>query len=247
MSDDWLTPLHLPLSPAQFQQLPRNPAYQYEYFDGVAHLSPRPKYFHAVLELEPLPKFERAADSSVLRPLHAHDWDELARVFTSAFRWLPPLGHLADEARFTAARDCLSCTREGGDGPLIERACYVKVDSEDRPAGAIVVTLLPDGELEEVESYHWPAPPPDDAVARRIGRPHVTWIFVNPLLAGCGVGTALLRAAVQELRRQGYAQLASTFLHGNQSSLLWHWRVGFRLVSYPFSRRRWKEPLSGSS
>ena len=73
------------------------------------------------------------------------------------------------------------------------------------------------------------------------------WIFVAPMLAGQGIGTALLRAAVAELRTLGFSRLASTFLLGNHSSMLWHWRMGFRLTAYPFSRRRWNEPRSGSS
>jgi hypothetical protein len=32
--------------------------------------------------------------------------------------------------------------------------------------------------------------------------------------------------------------LASTFLLGNESSMLWHWRNGFQLLQYPGSRRR---------
>ena len=32
----------LPLTTEQFWQLPRHPAYKYEYFDGAVHLSPRP-------------------------------------------------------------------------------------------------------------------------------------------------------------------------------------------------------------
>ena len=63
-------------------------------------------------------------------------------------------------------------------------------------------------------------------------------MFVSPLDAGRGVGTALLNAAARELLALGYTELASTFLLGNESSMLWHWRNGFRLLQYPGSRRR---------
>jgi hypothetical protein len=36
----------------------------------------------------------------------------------------------------------------------------------------------------------------------------------------------------------GFTHLASTFLLGNDSSMLWHWRNGFQLAGYPGSRRR---------
>jgi hypothetical protein len=36
----------------------------------------------------------------------------------------------------------------------------------------------------------------------------------------------------------GFVQLATTFLVGNDASMLWHWRNGFQLLQYPNSRRR---------
>ena len=54
MCDEWMDGLQLPLTIEQFHRLPRNPAFKYEYLDGTAYLSPRPKYFHAMLDLAPL-------------------------------------------------------------------------------------------------------------------------------------------------------------------------------------------------
>ncbi len=102
------------------------------------------------------------------------------------------------------------------------------------------MTLLPDVEPSGWDSYHWPEPPPPDALVRRLGRPHLTWIFVSPFFAGQGVGTLLLSATVRELLALGYKQLASTFLIGNDSSMLWHWRNGFALLPYPGSLRSMK-------
>ena len=69
-----------------------------------------------------------------------------------------------------------------------------------------------------------------DAPPRPI--PHLTWIFVNPWTARQGVGSALLDAVVRGLRSEGYDRLGSSFLLGNDSSTLWHWRNGFRLISF---------------
>src|SRR5438093_552326 len=124
MCDDWMTGLRLPLTFEQFHQLPRNPAYKYEFFDGTACLSPRPKYYHAVLEFEPPPALEKADTEVLVRPLAETDWEKLAPVFTGAFRGLPPFNHLEDEPRAAAARKCLEHTRQGGDGPLIGPACF---------------------------------------------------------------------------------------------------------------------------
>jgi GNAT superfamily N-acetyltransferase len=102
----------------------------------------------------------------------------------------------------------------------------------------VLVTLLPATDPADWRSYHWPEPPPADCVARGLGRPHLTWVFVSPYYGGRGAGTALLHAAAKALRAKGYTEMASTFLLGNESSMLWHWRNGFRLLPHAHSLRR---------
>ncbi|MGL4553519.1 MAG: GNAT family N-acetyltransferase, partial [Gemmataceae bacterium] len=80
--------------------------------------------------------------------------------------------------------------------------------------------------------------PPPDAVERCDGWPHLTWVLVDQAEARTGVGTALLAAACSELRALGFNDLLSTFLYGNDVSMMWHWRRGFRLLSYPGVVRR---------
>jgi L-amino acid N-acyltransferase YncA len=53
-----------------------------------------------------------------------------------------------------------------------------------------------------------------------------------------GIGTTLLAASVRELLAMRYTQLASTFLLGNESSMLWHWRHGFQLQPFPGPHHR---------
>jgi GNAT superfamily N-acetyltransferase len=242
MCDEWMKPVKLPISIDLFHQLPRNAAYKYEYFKGLAWLSPRPKYYHALLNLEPLAAapLEGACTRSVLRPVQPDDWERLVPVFAGAFRTLPPFSGLEDDARREAARKGLEYTRHGGDGPLIEAASFVAREHENggHPIGAALVTLVPPGDLTDWDTFHWREPPPADAVARHLGRPHLTWIFVGAFHKGQGVGTALLNAVAAALRILGYNELASTFLMGNESSMLWHWRNGFRLLAYPGSWRR---------
>src|SRR5439155_19534380 len=107
-----------------------------------------------------------------------------------------------------------------------------------RPKAATRFTLLPLRDPTDWDAYHWSSPPPPDCIALKLGRPHLTWVFVHPDLAGRGVGTALLGAATRALRELGYTSLLTTFLAGNDSSMLWHWRAGFRLLCYPGSPRR---------
>src|SRR5438128_1890519 len=82
--DEWMPFLQLPLTPAQFLQLPRHAAYRYDYDDGQAWLNPRPRYYHALLELG-----SAALDSPAevsLRLVEPGDWEALVEVFAEAFR-----------------------------------------------------------------------------------------------------------------------------------------------------------------
>jgi GNAT superfamily N-acetyltransferase len=243
MCDEWMDGLRLPLTIEEFHRLPRNAAYKYEYLKGTAYLSPRPKYFHALLELQPFAERSQMDETSqALRPLRPGDWDDLALLFSAAFRGVVPFNALEDAPRVDAVRKSLHFTRDGGDGPRIDRACFVAEDREaNGPVGAILVTLLPDEDPSDWKAFHWKEPPPADCLERHIGRPHLTWVFVSPLERGRGVATTLLNAAVRELLAMGYTRMASTFLLGNDSSLLWHWRCGFQLATYPGSRRKMEE------
>ncbi len=226
------------MSIREFHQLPRHPAYKYEYIDGQTWLTPRPKTYHALLDLRAADD-AADADGVTTRPLEPDDWRTLTDLFSAAFRDRPPFLGLGDRKRRAAARAILDRCRTGGDGPLIEQASLLAcMDSFKGPVGGVLVTLLPAADLDDWRAFEWREPPPPDAVARRLGRPHLTWIFVHPFAAGQGAGAALLRAATRELLALGYAELASTFLLGNESSTLWHWRNGFRLAESPWSRRR---------
>jgi GNAT superfamily N-acetyltransferase len=245
MCDEWMPRLELPITFEQFRQLPRNAAYKYEYFDERAWLNPRPRYYHALLDLEPFAErpLEGASRKAKLRAVRPEDWEELAPLFAAAFNRQQPFCALDGERRVEAVRKSLKYTRSGGDGPWIESASFVATEGDaEHAVGALLATLLPAGDPSGWDSYHWKEPPPPDALARTIGRPHLTWIFVSPFAAGQGIGTLLLSAAVRELLALGYKELASTFLIGNDSSMLWHWRCGFRLLAYPGSwRQRFSE------
>ena len=41
----------------------------------------------------------------------------------------------------------------------------------------------------------------------------------------------------------GYTELVSSFILGNDSSMLWHWRNGFELLAYSGSRRKFREMM----
>ncbi len=251
MLEDWFRVIRLPLSLREFQRLPRNPAYKYEYIDGATWLSPRPKFYSARLDLA-----MRAVGAGsgieldkpvTIRPLEDRDWRWLPRLFSASFSRVQPFTCLSDRQRIEAARSCLKSTRESCDGPLIRPACCVALDqSQARPLGAILATLVPPVDLDDFWSLAWKEPPPPGCVERREGHAHLTWIFVDPLRAGHGVGSALLARAADGLRALGYSELISTFLLGNESSMLWHWRNGFELLPYAGSMRRFRAMMRAS-
>jgi GNAT superfamily N-acetyltransferase len=240
MCDEWMPTLHLPLTPEQFHQLPRNPAYRYELINGQAVLSPKARFYHARLDLKKFCRRRGPAlpEEVAIRPMRAERFADLAELFAAAFDRLQPFGSLDWDSRLRAARTCLERTRNGGDGPWIETASFTADDPKGNALGAILLTLLPEGDPTDWRTYSWHEPPPPDCIPRRLGQPHLTWIFVAPLTTGEGIGTALLAASARVLWRLGFSHLLTTFLLGNESSMLWHWRNGFELLACSGSLRR---------
>ncbi len=240
MCDEWMPRLELPITFEQFHRLPRNAAYKYEYFQDTAWLNPRPRYYHALLDLEARAgqPVEGVSRTATLRPLRAADWEELAPLFAAAFDRQQPFCGLDDERSVAAARKSLRAHAQRRRRPVDRASQLCRRGGRRRASGR--------RHPRDPAARHGPEPlgqlPLERAaaagrVARRLGRPHLTWIFVSPFEAGQGVGTLLLSAAVRELLALGYTRLASTFLIGNDSSMLWHWRNGFALLPYPGSLR----------
>ena len=227
MIDDWFSLIKLPLNVQQFRKLPRNSAYKYEYIDGKAWLTPRPKSGRAVLDLAAFspPIAEIAGHENLtVRPLEDADWDKLPPLFAAAFHLVQPFASLTDKDRRRAAEDCLLHTRNSGDGPVVEPACFVAAAPDGRLAGTALITR-----------------PDDEHVDDEPSRPHLTWIFVAPVLGRHGIATALLSAAVRVFLQQGCRELRSTFVLGNEGSALWHWRAGFRLLEDRWSWRTFRQ------
>jgi hypothetical protein len=246
MCDEWMPVLRIPMSIEQFHQLPRNPAYKYEYLRGDALLTPRARFYHARLDLSRYapPEALEPSEPLELRPVAEADLPALKKLFRTAFHSYQPFASLDEATLKQAAERCLEKTWTGGDGPWLRQASFVAHSAkEDVPAGVILITLLPEGDVLDLDSYYWIEPPSADLIATRSGRPHLTWVFVHPWLAGQGAGSLLLQASVQALTDLGYTELLSTFLLGNHASTFWHWRNGFELLSHPFAVRRMRREI----
>jgi hypothetical protein len=237
--DEYFPRVELNITIDEFHKLPRNPAYKFEYFGGRAVLTPRPKSFTCVRDLGPVESEPR--EPVEVRPLAEPEAAELADLFAAAVRRTQPFQSLDNDPGRAAADGCLNKTLTGGDGPVIWPACFraMAAKRRDSPVGAILVTLVPPEVLTEPFAGNWEEPPPADAIERRLGVPHLTWVFVDPWEARRGIGTGLLAASVDALRGMGFDALASTFLLDNGPIALWHWRNGFRLL--PQWSAAWKK------
>ena len=67
---------------------------------------------------------------------------------------------------------------------------------DDALHGAVLVTVMPDVDPSASFDLNGKEPPPADWRERRLGRPHLTWVFVGPCSTEQGVGSALLATAM---------------------------------------------------
>src|SRR5437762_11857165 len=104
MCDEWMPVVTLAMTAEQFHQLPRNPAFRYEYLEAQARLSPRPQFYHALLDLDRCPATGPLPHQVSLRAMQAFDFADLAHVFAAAFERQQPFASLAAEKRLVAAR-----------------------------------------------------------------------------------------------------------------------------------------------
>jgi ribosomal protein S18 acetylase RimI-like enzyme len=154
----------------EFQRIPRNPSYKYEYFDGQGQIVPSPKQLRLRLTLDC-----ESTQSTDCRLLMPNDWEEIRTVLRSAFCRLSPLYSLSDtEARNNAIERQVSATRAGEYGDLVGEACVVALD-RGIVCGALLVTL-------------WE------------GFPNITWIAVREDQWRRGHGGRMLAASCAQLR-----------------------------------------------
>lgn len=240
MLNDWFQNLTFQIDWASYQQLPRHAAYRYEFRANQCLISGRPIYYHAHLDFHSLDQegFDKLADAEELLTSIQHvDIDELCALFQASFERTVPFVHLDASERSEAARSLIERTLSGQDGPLVSDASMVlRSEKTGALTGAILVTLIQAADLSNFTQEAWLSRPPEDALTQGWGQPHLTWIFVHPQYARQGVGQRLLSASLGVLINYGYANLVSTFLLGNNPSLLWHWKVGFRLISHVSSQ-----------
>jgi GNAT superfamily N-acetyltransferase len=212
----------------EFDRLPRNGGYDYQFVDGVARLTPNVIYYRARLDLRAEDGPERVYPDLrlTIRSVADTDWPVFPALFADAFERMQPFGSLDRPWREQVGGALMAQTREGGDGPFLAEASVVACDRLGNHLGALLLTLAPAKGLPGEDTFVWHTDAPRDAIARCQGRPHLTWVFVAAGSAGRGVGTRLLVEALERLRAAGFTEVVTTFIRGNEASALWHWRNG---------------------
>ncbi len=190
----------LPMTPTQFNLLPREVGWKYEYADGCAHIRPRPMAARLRAPVAPRPVAETGCR---MRPLTVADTPALVRAFVDGFRDTVEYCDRSFAQVRWAGGDAVATFFAGRRGAF-HPASRLAVPP-DRPylvAGAVLVVQKPDG-------------------------PFLDMLFIRRRWQRNGLGTALVGAVMNELARAGETHLGSAYNVANKPSIAWHRKLGF--------------------
>jgi L-amino acid N-acyltransferase YncA len=196
---------HIQMSREEFELLPFELGWKQEYWDGVAHFTPRLCVVHASIPAQPrMPK-----TSIVMRPVQESDEPELVRCFQEAFADTFEYCDEQPDRIEAAARQCVRHYFKG----LFHRCLAASRVALAPPGG-----VLPDGiigaalVISQTKARDWAL---------------LDMIFVAPAWHRHGIAAALTSAALTELHASGWRTLVSRYQMGNEASRAWHRRFGF--------------------
>ncbi len=218
-----------PMTWRQWQRFPRVADYKNEYWDGVARYTARPKQMPCYLPLDRLAD-EPADDATShgrleTRMIGDDDWPSVAEAFHLAMHNEMPLSMWHRRLHDRIATRVIHDVRNGGDGPLVPRACRLAILHMTREKdGETSQTAVPVGAALVVrDAKMWGLP---DDVART-EPPMLDWIFVHWLFREHGIAGRLLHEVAAALREDGHRYLASNAMLANPGSVGLHWGRGF--------------------
>ena len=212
---------HTPMSFAEWELLPYQPGWKYEYWDGCAHITPNHQV--AVTTAAVTPRQVKAP--CPLRPVRSEDEGLLLALYMEAFADNQAFCDFTEERFVEAARRDLRESFRGHRGALL-------------PASRVAV---------ESEAAH--APPVGAALLSRDSGygPVLDLIFIRPTWQRRGLATALAATAMNALYEAGEKTVTSCYQLANVASQAWH--QGFGFVELPdlryaqAYRRRAKQAL----
>jgi hypothetical protein len=182
----------------EFELLPWEPGWKYEYWEGVAHITPR----HRVVSVRSKVRPRDVDARGRLRQVRPEDGTQLVSTYAAAFEDTMDYcdydsSQIPDSAR-SNVRDFFNGTRGM---PL--PASRVTLDERGDVIGAAFLI-------------------------REEGQPPLLdMLFVAPVRRRSGLATSMVSAASIALHDAGERFLDSRFMQGNEASEAWHLRFGF--------------------
>lgn len=223
---------HIPMSREEFHLLPFELGWKQEYWDGVAHFTPRMCVVHASIPAQP----RMTKTSVVMRPVQEIDELELARCFQEAFGDTFEYCDEPPERIEAAARQCVRHFFKGLFHRCLPASRVALAPAGDALADGIIGAALV---LSQTKERDWAL---------------LDLIFVTPRWHRHGVATALTSAALTELHASGWRTLVSRYQMGNEASRAWHRQFGFvdepdlqaaRLHLHAVERELWRRKKLG--
>ena len=200
---------HIIMSLAQFRLLPRDPGWRYEYFDEMAHVTPRARFATVRVGVGPRP----LEPPLPLRSVVASDREELLAAYVAAFADSVEYCDVPPEGISRSARENIRDFYAGDRGEVLPSSCVAVDDAAEDPvevvAGAALVTRAEDG------------------------CPLLDMLFVRPRWQRRGLAAALVSWSLRELLARGEVTLRSRYLLANEPSRTWHQHFGFTVEPDP--------------
>ncbi len=216
--EHYATPLKLPMTIDLFSRFPALAGYRAELKGGHVELTYRPR--SSLVRLGIAPRGAREVAGVAFNRIDVRSGQSsLAKLFALSFAHVPPLDTMAATTRRHAADAAMKHTATGGDGALVDEACFGAIDSSThRPIAAVIVTEI------ALHEDDWPGDETPPLL------PNLTWLFVSPEHQRGGIGSALLDRVVNALAARERPWLISHVAPHNVPSLMFHWRSAFELV-----------------
>ena len=182
----------------EFELLPWKPGWKYEYWDGLAHITPRHQVVTVRSEVRPC-----HVDSSCrLRPVFPEDEAELVDTYLAAFENTMDYCDYDSSQIADSARSNVKDFFDGKRGTALP-VSRVALDERDAVVGAALL------------------------IGEEAQPPLLEMLFVTPGRQRGGAATTMVSAASNALHDAGEQFLESRFMQGNEASEAWHGRFGF--------------------
>lgn len=192
---------HIPMSFAEWELLPYQPGWKYEYEDGCAHITPSHQVAVATAPVTP----RRVQAPCPLRAVRPEDELLLLAIYQEAFADNQAFCDFSAEGFLAEARRDLRESFRGSRGALLP-ASRVAVDSKAANATPIGAALL------SRDSGYGPV---------------LDLIFIRPEWQRRGLATALAATAMNALYEAGEKTVTSCYQLANVASQTWHQGFGF--------------------